>query len=150
MVAKLLWAAALGAVMYGGFWLLQRSWTYSVQTPTAPADPGREEEILRAFFTVDVAQKKIAHLALSDLRDFEAIAEPRPDISAVIARFGEPDSVVEEDLSPYGVGRKGRIHYFGRLGLVSPAELEVGRVFWVIIEGRASSEMRSGVESLPR
>jgi hypothetical protein len=86
MVPKLLWAAALEP-----WWIedsgSQRSWTYSVQTPTEPAIPGGEE-IPQAFSPSTSPRRRSAHLALRS-PDF-AIAEPRPDVSAIIARFGEP------------------------------------------------------------
>ena len=54
-------------------------------------DPSREEQILREFFDGDFAQKKIAHLVQYDLQNFDAVMNPRPQISDVIAKFGDAD-----------------------------------------------------------
>ena len=67
-----------------------------------------------------------------DLQDFDAVMNPRPQISDVIAKFGEADKVVEEDLAPFGVKQNGKVYYFGRLGFIT---LVNGQdIFWVLIE----------------
>jgi hypothetical protein len=123
----------LGALAYGGFWIVEHSWETAIDVQSAPPQFDREEEILRGFFTDDLAQKKIAHLYSSDLADFETVAQPRPDLTVIRYRVGDPDSVAEMDLSAFGAPRKGRVHYYGRLGLVTPAELETEQVFWIYI-----------------
>ena len=101
----------------------------------ATVEPSREEQILREFFTVDFAQRTIAHLRLYDLPNFDAVRQPRPRIAEIIEKYGPADRVEEErELSPFGVGQTGRAYFFKRLGLITP----IGQqdIFWVLIDER--------------
>ena len=134
MNVKLFLVGLLGVLLCVGFVIFRESFTRSTEIQQeAPPRPAREEEILRAFFSEDLAQKKIAHLALSDLQSWEEVTQPRPNLPAIIQRFGEADSVVEEDLSPFGIPQRGRVYYFGRLGLVTPVGRTDQEVFWILI-----------------
>ena len=98
----------------------------------AAMEPSREEQILREFFSVDFAQRKIAHLVLYDVPNFDAVRQPRPRIDDVIESYGVPDRVQEIELGPFGVRQTGRVYFFKRLGLITP--LQRKEVFWVLIE----------------
>lgn len=106
----------------------------------AVIEPSREESILRTYFTEDFAQRKVAHLALSDLADFDSISQPRPRIDDVLARFGAADAMVEQDLSPFGVPGRAVVHRFGRLGLATPVDRNDGEVFWTLIAADRSDQ----------
>jgi hypothetical protein len=93
----------------------------------------REEQILEAFFTVEFAQRKVAHLAMSDLADFDSIAQPRPRLTEVVARYGPADATFEADLSPFGVSSRAIVHRYGRLGLATPVNRTDGEIFWTLI-----------------
>ncbi len=95
--------------------------------------PSREESILRTYFTEDFAQRKVAHLALSDLADFDSISQPRPRIDDILASFGGADAMVETDLSPFGVPGRAVVYRFGRLSLATPVNRNDGEVFWTLI-----------------
>jgi hypothetical protein len=97
------------------------------------ATPGREEQILDTFFTVDFAQRKIAHIAQSDLADFDGVVQPRPRLTDVVAQYGPADSTWEADLSPFGVSDRAVVHRFGRLGLATPVNRTDGEIFWTLI-----------------
>jgi hypothetical protein len=97
------------------------------------AEPAREEKILNAFFDVDFAQRKVAHLELSDLVDFDSVSQPRPRIHDVISSFGPADATTEVDLSPFGVSSRALVYHFGRLGLATPANGAGEEVFWTLI-----------------
>jgi len=97
--------------------------------------PDREESILRAHFMEDFAQRKVAHLAVSKLADFDSVSQPRPRIDDVVSEFGDADAVVETDLSPFGVSAHARVYEFGRLGLATPVSRTDGEVFWTLIAG---------------
>ena len=92
-----------------------------------------EERTLRAHFNNDFAQQKIGHLALSKLGDFDAVVQPRPKLSDIVAGFAEPHSVEERALSPYGVRQSANVHSYGRLGLATPTNRADAEIFWVII-----------------
>ena len=98
----------------------------------ATVEASREEQILRDFFTVDFAQRKIAHLVQYDVPNFDAVRQPRPRIDEIISMYGAADKVEEIDLESFGVRQNGRIYYFKRLGLITP--LAGKEVFWVLIE----------------
>jgi hypothetical protein len=137
MATKLLLFGSLGILFCFGFFIFRESFTRSVEIEqeTIPKSH-REEEILRAFFRDELAQKTIAHIALYDLQSFEDVAQPRPQLSKIVERFGESDSVVEEDLSPFGVPQRGEVHYYGRLGLVTPVGRTDQEIFWIHVAGR--------------
>ncbi len=99
----------------------------------AAAAPSREEQILRAFFEVDFAQRKVAHLAQSDLADFDSVAQPRPRIAEVVGEYGAGDATWEADLSPFGVSTRALVYRFGRLGLATPVNRNDGEIFWTLI-----------------
>ena len=99
----------------------------------AVIEPSREESILRIYFTEDFAQRKIAHLELSDLVDFDSVSQPRPRIDDVLTRFGGADSTVEAELSPFGVPSRALVYRFGRLGLATPVNRNDGEIFWTLI-----------------
>jgi hypothetical protein len=95
--------------------------------------PAREEQILYSFFTEEFAQRKIAHIALSSLADFDSVLQPRPRLSDVIAQYGPADTSWEADLSPFGVSERAVVHRFGRLGLATPVNRTDGEIFWTLI-----------------
>ena len=100
----------------------------------ATVEPSREGQILREFFTVDFAQRKIAHLVQYDIPNFDAVRQPRPRIDEVIEKYGAADKVAEIDLSPFGVRQTGRIYFFERLGLITPMGQQ--DILWVLIDER--------------
>jgi hypothetical protein len=95
--------------------------------------PDREESILRTFFAEDFAQRKVAHLTVSKLADFDSVSQPRPRIDDVVSKFGEADAVTETELSRFGVSARARVYEFGRLGLATPVARTDGEVFWTLI-----------------
>ena len=99
----------------------------------AVMEPSREESILRTYFTEDFAQRKIAHLELSDLADFDSVSQPRPRIDDILARFGAADATAETDLSSHGVRDRALVYRFGRLGLATPVNRADGEIFWTLI-----------------
>ena len=105
---------------------------------SAKVAPGREESILRAYFMEDFAQRKIAHLEVSNLADFDSVSQPRPRIDDILSRFGEADATVEKELSPFGVPARAWVYEFGRLGLATPVNRTDGEIF-----GRSSPRIRS-------
>lgn len=93
----------------------------------------REEKILRAFFSVDYAEKKASHLAQYDLADFDSVSQPRPRVEDVIAQYGMADDTWEADLSPHGVSSRALVYRYGRLGLATPTSRNDGEIFWTLI-----------------
>jgi hypothetical protein len=137
--AKVLLVVLMGVLVFAGVLILRGAGTKSVEIEqeTAPKrELVREEDILHAFFPDELAQKTIAHLELYDLPRFEEVIQPRPQLSKIVERFGPADSVVEEDLNPFGISQLGQTYYYGRLGLVTPANRNDGEIFWVHIAGR--------------
>jgi hypothetical protein len=130
---RLLLVGVLGLLVCAGIFILRESsggWLEIREEAAAPTtDPA--EEILKAFFSVDFAQKKIVDLNY-DLENFEPVPQPRPALAAVAAQFGQPESVSERDLSAFGIPQHGRVHQYGRLGLVAPIT-GPGEVYWVVI-----------------
>lgn len=134
MARKLLLGGTLGGLIVVAVLVYRESLTRSaeIQSESIPRT-NREEEIVRAFFRRELADKAIAQLSLYDLQSFEDVPQPRPRLSEVVERFGEADSAEEEDLTPFGVPRRGLIYRYGRLGLIVPVGRTDGEVFWVHI-----------------
>jgi hypothetical protein len=142
MTSKLLLLGSLGVLFYFGFILVRDSFTRVEELEQdAVPQPAPQEEILRTFFRDELAQKMIAHLALYDLQSFEVVMEPRPRLSEIVERFGEADSVAEEDLSAFGVSQRGRVHFYGRLGLVTLVGRPDQEIFWILIAERATNSL---------
>jgi hypothetical protein len=143
MTTKLLLVGSVGILLCFGFFIFRDSFTRTVELEQeATPKPHREEEILRAFFRDELAQKTIAHLSLYDLQSFEDVAQPRPQLSEIVEHFGAPDSVVEEDLSAFGVSQRVQVHYYGRLGLVIPVGRTDEEIFWIHVAGRPTGYRR--------
>ena len=83
---RLLLVGVLGLLVCAGIFILRESsggWLEIREEAAAPTtDPA--EEILKAFFSVDFAQKKIVDLNY-DLENFEPVPQPRPALAAVAA-----------------------------------------------------------------
>jgi hypothetical protein len=99
----------------------------------ASVPAGREERILRGFFDVDYAQRKVAHVVANPLLDFDSVEQPRPRIEDIIARHGMADETWEADLTPYGVSDRAVVFRYGRLGLATPTGRNDGEIFWTLI-----------------
>ena len=100
---------------------------------SAVVEPTREESILNDYFTQEYAQRKIAHLASTELADFDSVSQPRPRIADIVSRFGEADGTEEIDLSPFGVPDRALVYRFGRLGRGTPVQRADGENFWTLI-----------------
>jgi hypothetical protein len=83
--------------------------------------------------TEDFAQRKVAHLTVSKLADFDSVSQPRPRIDDVVSRLGEADAVTERELSRFGVSARARVYEFGTLGLATPVARTDGEIFWTLI-----------------
>jgi hypothetical protein len=153
MKGRLFLFGLLGLLLCAGIVVFRESEFTFLEVREEAAKPPRvdpAEGILRTFFAVDFAQKKIVHLTLYDLENFEEVSQPRPSLAAVAAQFGPADSVSERDLSAFGIPQYGRVHHYGRLGLVAPAR-GPDEVYWVLIgKGPNTFDSSAVTSSTPR
>jgi hypothetical protein len=133
------WFLVLGAVFYGGYRGFRLALDhFAVAVLTEEKETPIEEQILldQVFFPEDFGKKRIVML-----RSFEegktvlveGVAEPRPLIIEICKKYGEPDTVEDVDLAPYGIKRTATVNFYGRLGLASPKGQTDGKIFWVVV-----------------
>jgi hypothetical protein len=63
----------------------------------------------------------------------EGVAEPRPAISAIVEKYGQPDRT-EETPPRYRLSQRAILYYYDRVALAVAAADSRARVGWVILE----------------
>lgn len=136
MVSRIAWLLIIGAVFYGGYRGVLIALEHFTVVTTEQETPIEEQILLDTdFFFQDFGKEKAILLRTFEEGEtfhIDRVAEPRPKLQELVARYGEPERVEDADLSAHGIRQEATLFYYGRLGLVSPKG-QGDKIFWVIV-----------------
>ena len=134
MFNRIIWPVLIAAVLY--FSYQASKGTLERMDDLEEEGPSIAEQILaeREFFFEEFAQRQLVQLREVEDKNVvsvDFVPEPRPKLSEIVARYGEPDDA-EETKIPF-VQPDVMVYHYGRLGLATPIGRQDSGVVWLVI-----------------